>query len=561
MQASPNPSRAGRLLRAVRIVSAITLLGSSAAIAAEPGTDNGSNWPQYHRTENGWRYSPLDQINTKNVQKLSVAWIHQPGDITQGLQATPITVDGILYYIGPNNRVFAVDAATGQEIWKYVTRLDPKTKDIFFAAASRGVTVGRGKVFFGTLDGRAIALDQKTGKELWQVPLTAFHTCQGCNFSSPPTLAGDVLVFGPTGGDLADAGHIFGVKADTGERAWTFDVLKDDPKSWPGKSRAVGGGGAWMPGQYDPDTGSVYIGTSNPAPDFDGAKRDGDNLYTASLLAIDAKTGKLNWAHQEVPHDLWDFDSVYETLQISSEGKDLLVHLNKGGYVSVLDKHNGNLSNVWAFARNINWTKGIDPETGEPISRNVPQADKEQVFCPSVLGARSWNAGAYNPKTKLWYTNAVEICTKVTMNTQEVGSLALAQPFFGASALDVSGPPGGKASARFDARDPLTGKIAWSIDYTSPALGSVLTTGGGLVFNGDSKGIVHAYDAENGSELWSFNTGSGIRGGITSYSVNGKQYIVVPSGFGSLFAGFAGELFPDYKKVNGGAALIAFTVN
>jgi alcohol dehydrogenase (cytochrome c) len=147
------------------------------------------------------------------------------------------------------------------------------------------------------------------------------------------------------------------------------------------------------------------------------------------------------------------------------------------------------------------------------------------------------------------------------MNTQEPESLALPQPFFGASSLDVSGPPGGKASARLDARDPITGKIAWSIDYPSPALGSVLTTAGGLVFNGDSNGIVHAYDAKTGSDLWSFNTGSGIRGGITSYSVDGKQYIVVPSGFGSLFAGFASVLFPDYKKVNGGAALIAFAVN
>ena len=560
MRASPNPSPAERLVRVVRIVSAVALLGSSSAAAAEQAADVAGNWPQYHRAANGWRYSPLDQITTENVKKLSVAWIHQPGDITQGLQATPITIDGVLYYIGPNNRVFAVDAATGREIWKYVTKLDPKTTGIFFAAANRGLAVGRDKVFFGTLDGRGIALDRQTGKELWAVQLTDFLGCQGCNFSSPPTLAGDVLVFGPTGGELANAGHIYGVNADTGQRVWTFDVLKDDQKSWPGKSRVVGGGGAWMPGQFDPDTGSVYIGTSNPAPDFDGPKRDGDNLYTASILAIDAKTGKLNWAHQEVPHDVWDFDSTYESLLINKDGKDLLVHLNKGGYVSVMDKHTGDLFNTWAFARNINWTKGIDSK-GLPVGRNEPKVNKEDVFCPSVLGARSWNHGAYNPKTKLWYTNAVEICTKVTMNTQEVESLALPQPFFGASSVDVSGPPGGKASARFDARDPITGKIAWSIDYPAPALGSVLTTAGGLVFNGDSNGVVHAYDAENGSELWSFNTGSGVRGGITSYAVNGKQYIVVPSGFGSLFAGFASALFPDYKKVNGGAALIAFAVN
>jgi alcohol dehydrogenase (cytochrome c) len=182
------------------------------------------------------------------------------------------------------------------------------------------------------------------------------------------------------------------------------------------------------------------------------------------------------------------------------------------------------------------------------------------VFCPSVLGARSWNHGAYNPKTGLWYSNAVEICTQVTMGTQDPKALALPQPFFGAMRINVAAPPGDTATARLDARDPVTGKLAWTIAYPSPALGSVLTTAGGLVFNGDSNGVVHAYDAGDGKELWSFNTGSGIRAGITSYAMNGQQYILVPSGFGSLFAGFASGLFPDYKKVNGGAALIAFTL-
>jgi alcohol dehydrogenase (cytochrome c) len=372
MQALLNLGGRRALVRTFRVLAVMALLSASVATAAEPGTEDPSNWPQYHRTGNGWRHSPLDQINTKNVQKLSVAWIHQPGDIAQGLQATPITIDGVLYYIGPNNRVFAIDGATGRELWKYVTKLDPKTGGIFFAAANRGVTVGRGKVYFGTLDGRAIALDQRAGTELWNVPLTEFAECQGCNFSSPPTLAEDVLVFGPTGGELANAGRIYGVNADTGQRVWTFDVLKNDPKSWPGASRAVGGGGAWMPGQFDPDTGNVYIGTSNAAPDFDGPARDGDNLYTASLLAIDAKSGRLNWYHQEVPHDVWDFDSTYESLLINRDGKDLLVHLNKGGYVSILNKRTGELSNVWAFAKNINWVERIDPRTGQQGGRNEP---------------------------------------------------------------------------------------------------------------------------------------------------------------------------------------------
>jgi alcohol dehydrogenase (cytochrome c) len=539
----------------------IALACSSAARAADAGSEDPNNWPQYHRTANGWRYSPLDQINASNVQKLSVAWIHQPGDITHGLQATPITVDGVIYYIGANNRVFALDATTGKEIWKYVSELNPMTSEIFFAAYNRGVTVGRGKVFFGTLDGRGIALDQKSGKELWKVQLTDFERCQGCNFTSPPALAGDILTFGPTGGELAQSAKIYGVAADSGKRVWSFDILRDDPSSWAGDSRSVGGGGAWIPGQYDAETGSVFYGTSNPAPDFYSAARKGDNLYTASVVALDAKTGKVKWHRQEVPHDLWDYDSPYESVFLEREGKQMLVHLNKGGYVSVMDRRSGDLYNVWKLAQHANWVDRVDTKTGELIGRNEPEMGKDKTFCPSVLGARSWNHGAYNPTTGLWYTNAVEICNVIRPGRQDPKSLALAQPFFGVENLELVPPPGGKASARLDARDPVTGELAWTIDYPAPALGSVLTTAGGLVFNGDSTGVVHAYDAKSGKELWSFNTGSGIRAGITSYSVNGKQYILVPSGFGSLFAGFASAVFPEYKKVNGGAALIAFVIN
>lgn len=539
---------------------AMALICTGVTFAADAGSEDPNNWSQYHRTANGWRYSPLDQVNAANLHKLKVAWIHQPGDITHGLQATPLAIDGVIYYIGANNRVFALDAATGKEIWRYVTELSPVTQEIFFAAYNRGVTVGHGKVFFGTLDGRAVALDQKTGKEMWNVHLTDFERCQGCNFTSPPALAGNVLTFGPTGGELAQAGKIYGVDADSGKLIWNFAILRDDPSSWAGDSRTVGGGGAWLPGQYDAETGFVYYGTSNPAPDFYSAARKGDNLYTASVVALDAKTGKVAWHRQEVPHDLWDYDSPYESLLIDRDGKSLLVHLNKGGYVSVMEKRTGSLINVWKLSQTANWVTSIDPRTGELIGRNEPETDKDKTFCPSVLGARSWNHGAYNPKTGLWYTNAVEICNVVRAGRQDPKSLSLAQPFFGAANLELVPPPGVKASARLDARDPITGKLAWTIDYPAPALGSVLTTAGGLVFNGDSTGVVHAYDAKTGKELWNFNTGSGIRAGITSYAVNGKQYILVPSGFGSLFAGFASSVFPEYKKVNGGAALIAFTL-
>lgn len=523
--------------------------------------DNPNDWPEYLRDSKGWRYSPLAQINKDTVKKLKVAWIHQPGDIQMGLQATPIAIDGVLYYVAANNNVYAVDGKSGKTIWHYQPELDPLASESFWAAQSRGVTVGHGNVYLGTLDGRYIAIDQKTGKLKWETQMTDFQNCQGCNFSFPPQLAGDILYSGHTGGDQPQQGKIFGVNAHTGEKVWTFNAIKDDPKSWPGDSGKVGGSGAWTVGVYDAKSDTIFIGTSNAAPDFYNEGRKGDNLYTATILALEGKTGKLKWHHQEVPNDSWDYDSAYEIMTIEHEGRELLVHLNKGGYVSVLEKATGKPYNIWKFAKRANWVESVDPKTGELIGRRDPVPGQEDIFCPSVLGARSWNQAAYNPNTKLWYSNGWEFCNRVVPAAQDPEKLGWAGVYFGVSKLELIPPPGEETgSSRLDARDPITGKVKWSIDYPVPGMGSVLTTAGGLVFNGDATGIFKAYDADNGKELWSFNAGSGFRSGPISYGVNGKQYILVPSGLGGLALGFATGAFPSLVGLPGGAALIAFTL-
>lgn len=537
----------------------LTAAGTSELIAG--GSDNPSNWPQYHRTDSGWRYSPLDQINKDNVKKLKVAWLHQPGDIAQGLQATPLAIDGVLYYIAANNRVFAVDATTGDQIWGFTTELDAIASKALFSSYNRGLTIGNGKVYFGSLDGRAFALDQKTGEKLWDTKLTDPKTCHGCNFTSPPTLAGDVLVLGQTGGDLAQSGKIYAVNAETGALTWTFNVISDDPKSWPKGAAPHGGGGAWLPGQYDAKYDQIIIGTTNAAPDFDGADRKGDNLYTATILALDPKTGKPRWHHQEVPHDVWDFDSAYEAVMVEKDGKNLLFHLNKGGFVTVLDRKDGSVVNVWPLAQNINWVKSVDPKTGELIGRDEPELDKLKTFCPSALGARSWNHGAYDPKREVWFTNAIEFCQNVQVGKIDPKEVPYGAPFFGFSKLEFVPPPGGKASSRLQAVNPFTGKSLWSVPYDLPGLGSVLATGGDIVFNGDVQGYVRAYASDTGEELWKFNVGSGIRSGPMTYSAGGKQYLVVPAGFGSLFPGFAAGLYPQFKSARGGAVLVAFTLD
>ncbi|MCZ4303354.1 PQQ-binding-like beta-propeller repeat protein [Zoogloeaceae bacterium G21618-S1] len=549
-------------IRLAPLALALSCIGAIAAGDAKPGFDDPDNWPQYHRSSNAWRFSPLTEINKDTVKKLKVAWIHQPGNITHGLQATPIVLDGVLYYISAFNNVWAVDAASGKTLWHYEPKLAPISKQVFYAAASRGVTVGRGKVFVGTLDGRFIALDQKSGKEVWSTQLSDLKTQHGALFSAPPQLAGDVLFGGTTGGDQPISGKIYAVNADTGKPVWTFEVIKDDPESWPGDSGKRGGGSAWMPGTYDAQSDTIFIGTSNAAPDFYGADRKGDNKYTATLLAIDPKTGKLKWHRQEIPHDVWDFDSAYEALVVKKDGKDVIVHLNKSGFVFVMDKADGKLENVWQFAENMNWAKGIDPKTGALIEPRRPQPGKRELLCPNLLGARSWNHGAYNPGTGLWYSHAMEVCNEVVSGPDDPASLkAISALSLGIDEIKLVPPPNSKDPyGRLDARDPLTGKLKWSIRYDLPPLSSVLTTAGGLVFTGDMEGHLFAYDADNGKQLWQFNAGSGVRGGPVSYAVNGKQYIVIPTGLGSHAPGFLAGAYPQIKDLPGGAALIGFTL-
>jgi alcohol dehydrogenase (cytochrome c) len=557
------PGQGGKMKLINRIATKCTLVASLATGVMMSGlipataADKPDDWPTYFRDGRGWRYSPLDQVNRENVANLGVAWIHQPGDIQDGLQATPIVIDGIIYYVGANNNVFAVNGKTGETIWHYKPNLDPMTQKIFWAARSRGITVGHGMVYIGSLDGRYIALDQKTGKVKWEKQLTDFKNCWGCNFSFPPQLAGDILFSGHTGGDDPVQGKIFGVNAYTGELVWTFNVIKDDSTSWPGDTGKVGGGAPWGVGVYDEKSDTIFIGTGNAAPDYFPEARRGDNLYTASILAIDAKTGKLKWHHQEVPNDSWDHDSTYELMTIERDGVEYLVHLNKGGFVTVLEKATGKLYNVWPFAKNVTWVKNIDPKTGALIGRVDPSTKEARLFCPSPIGARSWQHAAYNPKTKLWYSNGWETCAKVTSGAQKPEEVGIAAMYFGAADFELVAPPSG-ASARLDARDPFTGAVKWSVDYKKlPGVSAVLTTGGGLVFNGDAGGKFYAYDAATGKELWSFAAGSGIRSGPVTYAIDGEQYILVPSGLGGLAIGFAGGAFPDLIGQPGGAALIA----
>lgn len=536
---------------------------STSFAADKPGYEDPADWPRYHRLDNGWRFSPLDQVNKSNVGKLKVAWIHQTGNIANGMQATPIVLDGVIYNVGPDNNVFAINGKTGETIWHYQPELDKIVDEVFYTNASRGVTVGHGNVYLGTLDGRFIALDQKTGKVKWENQIiTTQREDFGILFSAPPQLCGGILYGGTTGGDQPQLGRVFAADAKTGKTAWTWHTLNKDDKDWPGKSEEVGGGGAWLPGQCDQETNTIYIGTSNAAPDFFQPGREGTNKWAASYVALDAKTGKVKYGHQEIPNDVYDYDSAYEGIFFAKDGKEYIAHLNKGGYVFVYNKKDLTIANVWKFAKHVNYVETIDPKSGKLIGRVIPKNGEEITICPYLLGARSWNPGAYNPETGLWYNNAQEACNTVTPAPTDPDSLgSVAALSLGVSAIKAVAPPGeARATARLDAREPMTGKKKWEVSYDMPGYGGVMTSAGGLVFNGDANGRVYAYDADNGKVLWDFNTGSGVRGGIVSYAADGKQYILVPSGWGSLAPGFAATAYPGIDKLPGGSSVIAFTL-
>ncbi|MFN7925162.1 MAG: PQQ-dependent dehydrogenase, methanol/ethanol family [Bryobacteraceae bacterium] len=538
----------------------LSILLFAAALAAQDGATK-ENWPHYGGTERSWRYSTLNQVNAGNVKKLTAAWAFQTGDSDGGLQVTPIVIDGVMYISSSRNHVWAIDAATGQELWKYTYRL-PKGFTIFYGPFNRGVAVAHGKVFIGTLDNNVVALDQKTGREVWRVNVEDSTQC-GCNITAAPLIVKDKVIVGVTGGDSAHRGYVTAFDANTGRQAWRWWTIPGPGEkgndTWLGDSWKYGGGSSWMTGSYDSELNLVYWSIGNPAADFYGDSRKGSNLYTDSVVALDADSGTLKWYFQQVPHDVWDFDTAYENIlfeaPVKGQMRKLLLNVNKGGYTFVLDRTNGKFVSGYPIVKHINWIKGTD-EDGNLVGRNEPPVGKTTLICPAIGGGRSWNQAAYSPVTKLLYTTGIEWCEDVTVQSEDP---AEGKVFFG-GAFVPKDPPGERAFSHLDAYEPVTGKKVWSYKAKYPLLASVLATAGNLVFTGDPEGNFFALDAKSGKKLWTFQTGSGNRGSAITYSVKGKQYIATPSGWGSAVAGLVAQLWPEAENFRTGSTMWVFAL-
>lgn len=535
------------------------LLAATLMTAQDGSTRN--DWPSYGGGFSAWHHSALDQINRSNVKKLTAVWAFQTGKVDGGLNATPIVVDGVMYLSSSWNRVFAIDAAGGKELWHYFYQ-NPREIGIIYSPWNRGVAVGGGRVFTGTLDNHVVALDQKTGRELWRVNVEDMQQC-GCNITGAPLLVKDKVIVGVTAGDSAHRGYLTAFDVKTGHKVWRFWTIpgpgEKGNETWAGETWKTGGGSTWMTGSYDAELNLVYWGVGNAAADFYGGARTGANLYTDSIVALEADTGRLKWHFQEIPHDVWDWDAAYECVLFDAPVKGvmrkLLLNVNKGGYTFVLDRATGEFVSAWPVAENINWIKGVG-EKGELIGRNEPEPGKTAVICPSIGGGRSWNQGAYSPRTKLFYTTGIEWCQDVTVQKEDPKE---GQNFFG-GIFQLRQPLKGRARGHLDAYDPVTGKKAWSYDSKYPLLSSQLSTAGDLIFTGDPEGNFFALDANTGRKLWTFPTGSGHRGSAVTYLVNGRQYIATPSGWGSALAGLLPQLWPEVEDFPPGSAVFVFAL-
>jgi alcohol dehydrogenase (cytochrome c) len=541
-------------------------------VYAQEGGPARTDWPHYGGTQLSWRYSALDQINITNVKSLTPAWIFQTGDYSENLHSTPIVIDGVMYLISASARVFALDAASGSLIWEYRyptprTGIAGSQSDFI---QNRGVAVANGKVFFGTKDNFLVALDQKTGRQVWKVNVDDTRQC-GCNITAAPLIVKDKVIVGGNGGDQAHRGYLTAYYAATGRLAWRWYVVpapgETGNETWKGDSWRFGGGSPWLTGSFDPELNLVYWGTGNAAADFydgdrvaPGANKARDvNLYTASVVALDADTGKLRWHFQEVPDDVWDFDSSYEVLlmdrQIQGRLRKILVHMNKSGLTFVLDRQNGEYLGSFNVVEISNWFTGVDNQ-GKPIGRYEPELGETRSFCPSAAGAKSWNSMTYSPRTGYLYTPTNEICTDVTPTSNK--------PNEGRNYMNgdfpVKLPPNRTTYSHLDAWDPVTGKRVWSVPYKFVLLSSMLATAGDLVFTGDPEGNFFALDARTGNKLWSFATGAGHRGAAISYSVNGRQYIAATTGWQQTVVGGAVlRLFPN-ENFRLGSTLVVFAL-
>ena len=546
---------------------------ASVAIAAQA-----QNWPVYGGDTGNTRFSQATQINTGNVNKLKVAWALQLGS-NRSQESTPILVGDTLIVtssFGPKN-VFAVNAKTGDIRWQYSPDI-PKGIDQYACCDvnNRGVAVNDGKVFVGRLDAHVVALDLKTGKEMWDTKVVDYT--QGSVITSPPTVVKNLIITGYGGGEYGARGSLVALDQATGKEVWrTYTVPLPGEKNgdtWKGDSAKYGGAVAWNVGSYDPKLNLVYYGTSNPSP-WTAAVRGNDssdigkfsNLYSASVVALNPETGNIVWHYQFTPHDAWDYDGVNELVfaDLPFDGKKVpvVMQANRNGFFYVIDRANGKLLSAKQYVDGVNWATGIDMKTGMPIEAagNAKRPGLKRMakdVCPNLLGGKNWMPMSYDPKNGLVYIPTLNLCMDMEGVQEEYkrGQFYLGVNFD----LGKAGPGGHLGGVK--AWDPVKQKEVWFNKDPLPYTGGVTSTAGGVLFHGDVKGWFKAVDEKTGKVLWQFNAGSGISAPPMTYMLDGKQYVAVVTGRTQSIPAFLGALGEKVVAASPeGGTMFVFTLN
>ena len=557
--------RVSYALMVASAAAALLLAGCSrtSSVQLEAGVGAETNWTAPGGGVDEAGYSRLTQITPDNVGRLGLAWsLDLPDEVT--LQATPLAVDGVLYFSGGTAKVYAVDGATGKLLWTFDPQTWKRRKDKYGFGANRGVAYEDGRVFVAEVDGRVDALGAKTGKLLWASDAIPDGYPFNNSSGAPRAFKGKVII-GSGGADSGGRGMVTALDARTGKFLWRFftapgspEQNKGDPameaaaKTWRGEYWKTGTGGTvWNAMTFDPELNRVYVGAGNAGP-YDPERRSpggGDNLYTASIVALDADTGKYVWHYQENPRDGWDYKStpniVMATLKLDGKPRKVLLHAPTNGFFYVLDRETGKFISAGATTL-INWAKGIDPKTGRPIENpNIRYETGATDIWPGTAGGHNWQAMSYSPKTGLVYIPVQQQGTRFTRNAAEHTDDAY--NIMGLVILPIHDRYPGDGKGKLVAWDPAAQKEAWSVQHDHLWNGGVLSTAGGLVFQGTADGGFNAHRATNGDRLWNFNAGLGVMAAPMSYSVNGKQYVSVLVGWGGIVASMSPVMDVGWK--------------
>ena len=521
----------------------------------------GHDWPAHGFDYQETRFSPLDQINDKNVSKLRLAWTYDLKS-KRGIQATPIVVDGVMYVSASWSIVHAIDTRTGKNLWTFDPKVPSETARIACCdVVNRGVAVSDGKVYATTLDGRLIALDAKTGKEIWSQN-TIIDTSRAYTITGAPRVIKGKVIIGNGGAEFGVRGYITAYDAQTGKQAWRWFTVPGDPskpfeneamkvaaKTWDpsGKYWETGGGGTvWNSMVFDPELDLMYIGTGNGSP-WPHSKRSpagGDNLYLGSIVALNPDTGEYVWHYQETPADNWDYtstqDLILADLKIKGKLRKVVLHAPKNGFFFVVDRVTGEFISANNFV-DVNWATGYD-KNGRPIEiPGVRSTDKAFDIVPGPFGGHNWHSMSFSPNTGLAYFPAqnVPFNMAVDHDWKGYGSNKPGQPMSGVgwnTATKINSvPPKVKAFGRLVAWDPIKQREAWSYEHVSPWNGGALSTAGNLVFEGTADGRFMAFDAKRGSVLWESPMATGVIAAPITYQVDGVQYIAIAAGWGGVY--------------------------